>query len=81
MEEVDKASRLGGAESDILSKTAWIPHFALLPFVIGITIAADLFQFFTYIARGQRRKVQLDISNVEDRANWSRQKAAAKYSN
>ncbi|KAK9817657.1 hypothetical protein WJX72_000262 [[Myrmecia] bisecta] len=71
-EEVDRQGKLYTAERKILSKTAWIPQYSRLPFLIGIAIAGDVFLLFTYTAQGKGQHVELDISNVEDRARCLR---------
>ncbi len=67
-EEKDMRSKLGDAIRECFTKTAWRPHYALLPFLVGIAIAGDLVQFFTFNAQGKKTEVEYRLTSVLDRA-------------
>ncbi|CAL8470681.1 g10223 [Coccomyxa elongata] len=69
-EEKDKRSKLGDAVRECLTKTAWIPHYALLPFLVGVAVAGDLVQFFTFNAQGKKTQVHYRLTSVVDRAKY-----------
>ncbi|KAK9824695.1 hypothetical protein WJX72_012463 [[Myrmecia] bisecta] len=66
--EKDERSKLGSAVTECLIKTACIPHYARLPFLVGVAIAADLVQFFTFNAQSKKPGVQYNLKRIEDRA-------------
>jgi len=66
--EKDTRSKLGNAISECVNTTAWIPHYALLPFLVGVAIAGDLVQFFTFNAQGKKAEVQYSLKSVVNRA-------------
>ena len=66
--EKDNPSKLGDAIRACLTNTVWIPHYALLPFMVGVAIAAGLVEFFTFNAQGMKTGVQYNLPRIEDRA-------------
>ncbi len=67
-EEKDTRRKLADAIRECLTKTAWIPHYALLPFLVGVAIAGDLVQFFTFNAQGKKAEVLYNLASIVDRA-------------
>lgn len=67
-EEKDTRRKLADAIRECLTKTAWIPHHAHLPFLVGVAIAGDLVQFFTFNALGKKTEVQYNLTSTVDRA-------------
>ena len=66
--EKDDDRKLADAVKECLDKTAWIPHYDLLPFLVGVAFAGSLVQFFTFNKQGIKTEVQYSLRSAEDRA-------------